>query len=220
MTTIEDRPTIAERYTLAADGNRGTDVDMMVASGWCSERLGVMLLRLRGEFDGVKAEIEGQGSNSLTDRLLILAQLKTLREVKEALGDLAMKRAAAMNALPLAPMPTDIAMMKPWRQEADKRARTIAALAGRVLNAFLDPNCHPCNGVGKIGGYGAIQTLCRACHGSTKSNTGIGKTDAERHFAGHLLDLIERAASQAERGIAGNIQGARAARKMVSEVVE
>lgn len=219
MTTIDDRPTIGERYAIAADGNAGVNEDLLIAAGKCRETLGTMLLRLRGEFDNVKASVDGTGNTTLTDRLLVMAQLKTLREAKEAVGYLAAQRAVVERFNLPGPMPKELVGVKAWREDAELKNRSIRALAGRVLVAFLDPNCHACNGVGKHGGYGALQSLCRACGGSTKTRAGIGRNPDERHFAEHLLSLIERSVSRAEQAIQAGLPEAKQVRRIVAEAV-
>lgn len=217
MTAPDDRPGLAERYTIAADGTYGMDTDMLIAAGSCRETLGAMLLRLRGEFDSVKADIDGTGNTTLTDRILVLAHLKTLREAREALSYLAAQRAIVERFSQPDVMPRDLAGMKAWREDADRKSRAVHSLAGRVLVAFLDPNCHACDGRGKNGGYGALQTLCRACGGTSKTRAGIGRSAQERDFAGHLLSLVERSVSRAEQAIQAGLPGAKEVRRMVSE---
>jgi len=221
MNAIDDRPTISERYTIAVDGTYVFDENLLIAAGKCKETLGTMLLRLRGEFDNAKASIDGTGNTTLTDRLLILAQLKTLREAQEALSYLAAQRAIVERFMQPAPMPRELAGMKGWREDAERKGRAVRALSGRVLVAFLDPNCHACDGTGSLGGYGSLQvrSICRACGGSSKTRAGIGRSAAEREFAAHLLGLVERSVSRAEQAISAGLPQAKEVRRIVGEAV-
>lgn len=217
--TNDDRPGLAERYTIAVDGTYGADEDILIAAGKCRETLGTMLLRLRGEFDNTKASIDGTGNTTLTDRLLVMAQLKTLRETQEALSYLAGQRAIVERFMQPAAMPRELAGMKAWREDAERKSRTVRALSGRVLVAFLDPNCHACNGTGSLGGYGSLQvySICRACGGTQKTEESIGRNDAERYFAAKLLAIVRRSVSRAEQAISAGLPQAKEVRRMVSE---
>ena len=222
MTHTDDRPTIAERYqratqssNLEVEERRKGDVDHLIAAGWVSESLGTMLYRLVGEFDSIKgehglAEAEIQRARgvieakldaarkeqdadkaeqlrqqaadlrkeseraTVTARALILMRLKTLHETKEALGRFAVVLATRRNI----PEPDA------W----------VLKLTGRVLDVFLDPTCHSCDGRGFNGGThrGEKTVICRACSGSGKRRTNLGKDAVERHFAGMLLVEMDR----------------------------
>lgn len=61
MTTIEDRPTLPERYARAMQSthlevlvDERCSVDLLVAAGWVKDGLGTMLYRLRTEYDAVR----------------------------------------------------------------------------------------------------------------------------------------------------------------------
>ncbi|MEY4415384.1 MAG: hypothetical protein RIQ53_2677 [Pseudomonadota bacterium] len=64
MTAIEDRPTIAERYSAATESSnlkvearRRGDADMLIAAGWLPDSLGALLLRLRSEYEIASGDI-------------------------------------------------------------------------------------------------------------------------------------------------------------------
>jgi hypothetical protein len=190
MTAIDDRPTIGERYSSATESSnlkvsteRRGDVDVIIAAGWCSETLGASLARLRTEFDSVRAGLRGVGGGSATDKVLALLELKTLRSTKEALGDLALTQATRVRFA---------------RADAE-----VLKVAGRVLDAFLDPNCPRCDGRGFSGGgrheQSGPQVLCRPCGGTGKRRGQMGRDDEERRFAGGLLSDIEQKAALFEQ---------------------
>ena len=50
----------------------------------------------------------------------------------------------------------------------DEADLAFQAVIGKVLDLYLDPNCSPCGGTGKIGAYGSAMPMCPTCRGSTK----------------------------------------------------
>ena len=192
--TNTDQPTIAERYATAtetttlkptrANSSAGA-VDVLMAAGMCREGLGTRLLRLRAEFDALASEIRGTGNNSLTDTLLVLMQMRTLKTVKEHVGNLARQQAIVLRFHP--------------------NPDALAKLTARVLNVFLDPNCWSCEGRGFTGGGRHEQTgppiLCSSCHGTGKRRDSVGRNDHERQFAAHLLALLEKSVDHAEQAM-------------------
>lgn len=169
----EDKPTIAERYSRAIESSdlrvretRG-DVDVLIAAGW-AEGLGTLLYRLMVEFDSVRADVR-RGPLNQTERLLILSQLTTLRDAREALGRFAIQQATRRRF-----MQPDAVVLK---------------LVGKVLDVFLDPLCHHCEGRGFTGGShrGEKRVLCQPCGGSGHRRHRIGRTDQEHAFTASLL---------------------------------
>lgn len=180
-------PTVAERYTTATEAHsltvntwRSGPVDVLIAAGMAGDGLGVSLVRLRAEFDSVRSAVRGTGNNSLTERALALMQLRTLRKVREMVGDLAAKQAVVTGF----------------------RSRHLMAITGKVLDVLLDPLCHHCEGRGFNGGGRHEQTgppvLCRPCGGTGHRRATIGRNAPEREFARHMLALLERSATRAE----------------------
>jgi hypothetical protein len=111
---------------------------------------------------------------ALTARLLILMSLKSLNRARNELADYAQQRATK------------------GRHMLDDK--TVGIVAGRVLDAWMDPLCHHCQGRGFNGAShrGEMQTICRPCRGTTKRLGWIGRTAAEQAFADHLLTEMER----------------------------
>jgi hypothetical protein len=183
MTT--EAPSIGERYRRAINSSdlrvrervQG-DADLLMAAGF-SDSLGILLYRMAAEYDQIAQDVRRTAANDRTELLLILMHLKSLSATKEAL---------ALHALQTA---TRRHVMLP---DSD-----VIQLTGRVLTAWLDPNCHKCEGVGKIGGYdGKVQHICRACGGSGKSRQAVGKNDVERLFASYLLSDMDRRLHEAD----------------------
>mgnify|MGYP007005607685 CR=1 FL=1 len=244
--TTDERATLGETYGLAThSGNlrvqekRG-DADIIMAAGFVAQRmermgrvapgLGITLLRLQTEFDGVRAAlamadrelpriesmakalerradaIENSGDawpqfrpeqlredastlrraakeQALTERLLALMELKTLREGRQAVGIYAHDLAEHER------------FMAP--------PAVIHSLAGRVLDVFLDPRCHLCHGTGQVGsGYlGETMRQCDRCGGSGHRRDSIGNNDRAKWFAFLLLGDMQRAVALAAGGM-------------------
>jgi hypothetical protein len=185
MTETKDRPTIGERYRratqssdLRVESRRVGDADLLIAAGW-ADSLGIMLYRLASEYDQVAAELRKAAGNDETAAVLILMHLKSLHSTKQALGRHA------------------ISMATRWKFMKDDK--TVLQLTGRALKAWLDPNCHKCEGRGKNGGYdGKPVAICRACGGSGKSRSGLGESSDERFFIARLLADMDRRTAESE----------------------
>lgn len=185
---IDEKPTMAERYARAAhtshlgmSDHRQGDVDIVAAAGMV-HGVGPKLLRLMQEYDSVAQDVKRTAANDLTGMLLILMELRTLRETKEALYLWALDRATKRNVM-----------------LSDKQ---VAAIVGGCLSAFLSPTCPRCSGTGLIGGYdGRIQNVCRRCSGSGKSKDAVGLDFIQKEFAADLLHAMSGAYSFAEMEI-------------------
>ena len=91
---------------------------------------------------------------------------------------------------------------------SEKRKRPIEPelvlkLAGQVLDVFLDPNCHECDGTGKSGSayLGEVERQCRVCKGVGHRRDIIGRGVSEVTFAAVLLGELQRQVSAAARGM-------------------
>ncbi|AKJ28804.1 hypothetical protein [Caldimonas brevitalea] len=114
----------------------------------------------------------------VTDRALILIELKTLASTKHALGCYARQAAG--------------------RQGLQSTAAEINALTGKVLDIFLDPNCPHCEGRGFNGGYRAPRVWCTKCDRSGKRPVRFGKDIEEQLFARWLLADLDRKLSNVD----------------------
>lgn len=180
---MTDAVTIGERYRRATNSSnirpearRSGDADLLIAAGW-ADSLGIKLYRLAGEFDQVARDL--RRVNNQTDAIMVLSHLKTLTQARVALVGF------AMDAAPR------------WGVQLDPNITAI--VVGKVLSAWLDPNCPKCSGVGSVGGYdGKTANICRRCGGSGKTRHGLGETDAERYFAQRMLSAMDAKMGEAD----------------------
>ena len=178
---MSDEPvTIGERYSTAirssnlrVKDSRG-DADVIIAIALQRQRLATMLFRLRVEYDATRLAPRQQ----LIDRALVSMGLRTLRKAREALG----RHACAFAT----------------RRRYMVRDETVLLLTDRVLDAWLDPLCHACDGRGFNGGShrGDRRLNCSNCGGTGLRADRIGKNAAEREFAAALMVDIEQMLSQ------------------------
>ena len=220
------RPTIGERYNIAV-GNGSGQERMILAAGMQHERLGAVLLRLQAEYDIVREELEraGQIAPQRTEQARELARLATLAErlkdygAAAALKDRAIElraRAAgevlSARAFILMGMKTLHNAKQQWgafaiglaaQPKRGVRADAALKLAGRVLDVWLDPICHTCDGTGTVGNRyaGENERQCSACLGSGHRRDVLGNRPSERKFAGDLLAELQRRVASAAGGI-------------------
>lgn len=204
MTESTDRPDTRERYTSALNATDLSMVDRragaaeMLAAVGISSVLGSLLMRLSAEYDQVAQDVRRTANDATTEIALILMHLKTLREAKDALGLYA------------------IGMATRRRHMLDDR--TVLALTGHVLVAWLEENCRKCAGVGRIGGYdGKRQSLCRACGGTGKASASLGQNLAQQVFCADLLrDIQDKAGHGAARDINQNKKAVRLGKERIA----
>lgn len=199
-------------------------VDLLIAAGWCTDSLGTSLYRLRAEFDSVRsavvragqadiqaraeardkaesllrqvdeawargdsaatvpltaqankllAEVEHAGT---TERVLVLISLKSLDRARRELGAYASIRATRQRY-----MESDESVMK---------------IAGRALDAWLDPLCPHCFGTGAVGGFGAPRSICSAaqkgCGGSGRRTVRLWRDNAGHEFGRAMMAEMDR----------------------------
>lgn len=186
-------PSIQERYGVATHSShlrvesrsRGS-ADYLMAAAW-SHKLAPLMFRLREEFDAVRASVKLDRLNR-AEYLLILSRLKALKEAKDKLGS---------EAITLA---TRTLYMKP--------DTVVLAIAGRVLDVWLDPRCHSCDARGFNGGThrGERTITCRACRGSGERRANLGDDSEDRRFARLLLQYISEASDAAEARMKGKLR--------------
>jgi hypothetical protein len=235
MTQDPNRVTVGERYGTSTDSSNlrlketRCDADMLIAAAWLPNDLGALLFRLAREVEGAKGEHgiaqvefdraeqvacrterealslsdpsevakklreakelrDRAEAQALSSRLMVLMHLKSLREVRQALWAVAIQRAAAAGH--------------------DWGSVIIGTLVGQVLDVHLDRTCHGCQGRGSNGGYGTPQLICRKCAGTgRRGEKHVGKDQAQRQFAGRLLDEIDAAIGRAAAGMIRALKG-------------
>jgi len=220
------RPSLSERYGVAVSS--GTSLDhMILAAGMQHERLGAVLLRLQSEYDAVKGDLERAGQIApqrtaqarelaaraklaerlkdygaaevlkqraaeirertpeevLSARTFILMGLKTLHDCKQRFGAFAIGIG-----------------IQPKRGIKPDAGRIIA---GQVLDVWLDPTCHTCDGTGMIGNAyaGEVRRQCSTCAGSGHRRDIVGRNPKERIFARDLLAELQRRVAAAAGGM-------------------
>ena len=190
-----DRPTISERYTRAVRSSHLEvkptlgDVDLLIAEGWASDSLSAHLYRVRIEFDSVRSEhrkaerelekavvTEDTKRATTTALLLILMQMRTLGPAKQALGNYACGQAT--------------------RQRYMEDDVTVSGIAGRALEAWIDPKCRTCDGRGYNGGFGGPQILCSACGGSSLRRYRLHQSPEGHDFGRWLLTAMDHKAER------------------------
>ena len=175
MTATAERYARATRSSHLRMTEEPGDADTLVAAGLAHESLGVSLLRLRAQYD---ATSRTPANNTLTEHLLILMQLPGLAATSEQLCDYAIRQAERRNIIEL---PQDM-----------------RRIVGLVLDAFLDPMCHPCGGRGFTGEFGSPMLRCAVCRESGKRRIAWGDVAHMADFGmwllddmGHRMDLAE-----------------------------
>jgi hypothetical protein len=242
MTSSTDPPmTMAERYSSAIDsgnlllGERRGDADILIAAGLVPDGLPAALYRLLVEYDSVRAEhmqavksmteaetharrqngdnaatgetakhrsakiLRDAQSAALTAHVLILSALPSLRDAKQRFGAFACIQATKRRFM---------------RPDAE-----VAIIAGQVLDVFLRPQCHHCQGRGFNGAShrGEEQKFCRPCRGTGHRSDQIGKDEAQRGFAAHLLMQTDAMMYELQRDIRTGLPRVAQAKTLIAE---
>lgn len=163
--------------------------------------------------------------DALLDRIALLERLPTLPAARDAVGrwaeieanrylvrdvkphPLKLKALAATVQRDMARGPSVFARELDQQEQRRQRelmrvARTttltpqsVRALAGGVLQAFIDPSCQHCGGRGRRGGNGMPETTCRPCRGTGLARDALQDlthSDEQRQFGLYLLAELER----------------------------
>lgn len=147
------------------------DADTLIAAGM-AETLGVMLARLRAEWDTIHPSERLQAADDLTSRVLVLMKLRTLSATKQAIYNFAFKQAE--------------------RRGIDPKDAALPDLCGKVLDVWLDRKCHHCEGRGFNGGYREPQAHCRPCRGTGNRRQGqLHAVEAFHHYGLFLLNVMD-----------------------------
>ena len=196
---MSDPTTVDERYSSATHTSdlrvrpeKTGDADVMIAAGWCSSRLGMALLRLHSEYDGMQhprkmtqdaiesyaATLDGPKPDRLRqahldaskwhlhEMGLMLGRLKSLPVVREQLALVADK----------------------WGMESPHTAATT------VLMWWLDSVCHVCHGVKReqIEDTPILSDIvCQACRGSGETRLPHGQQG--RRLANYIDECLYNA---------------------------
>lgn len=128
---------------------------------------------------------EAASASVRTELALALVRMKSLREARDELGRLAVTEATRRRFM-----------------EPD---HIVLVLAGRVLEHWLDPTCHRCQGRGFNGGAhrGELQSICRPCRGSGSRRDLLGQTHEQQHFCAGLRAEIDSRLAEVDRAMRG-----------------
>lgn len=157
------------------------DVDTVIAAGMSDREHGALLMRLRAEYDTTRRRMMVK-ADTLTEQLLILAELKTLHAASQSIGAFAHARAQ--------------------RDGLGLSHGEIRRIGGAVLDAWLDRRCHECAGRGFNGGShrGEPTVRCRACRGTGARRLDLlSKAPAGQALAELLLAEMDRVTESATR---------------------
>lgn len=225
MNEPNQKPSIEEQYAVAL--SCGAQSSVVMAAGLQRDRAGVLLLRLRAEYDAVRGELEqaDQIAPRGLDRARVLRQeaerLKRAERWHEA--EALILEAEAIQPRTKAQVKTAHAVilvalttLSGARQELGALAVRMGAnpkrglepaialqLAGRMLDVWLDETCHKCDGTGGIGNRyaGDRERECTACKGSGHRRDILGDSLKQTLFARDLFAEVQRQVAAAAAGI-------------------
>jgi hypothetical protein len=147
------------------------DADTIIAAGMV-EPLGVLLARLRSEWDTISKTELKQAADSLTARVLVLMQLRSLKPAAQAMLNFSLCHAEAKGV------------------ESD--AKALGSLVQQVMDIWLDRLCHHCDGRGFSGGFAGPKIMCTKCGGSGSRRQGkLGANISEHAFGLWLLNTMD-----------------------------
>ena len=214
--------TVRERYTraigskhLQLKAHSMGDTDMLIAAGWVDNTLGSMLCRLASEYDLVRGDVALarayrsplRDQADREDRALVhkkarlhgpsrAPQLLMQAEQEERRTSL---QARALALLQLKSLHSTATVVGNWacvmatRLQVMLDDRTVKVMAGRVLDVWIDPVCDLCHGTGALG---VKQQPCRACSGTGRRSSSLGKSIEEIYLARSLLAAMDRATAE------------------------
>lgn len=178
-----EAPTLRERYLCGARSLQVDDThhgaDHILAVAMVDDSLGALMWRAMREFDAARGDLNR--TLQPIDRALILAGMRSLKPAREAVGRWADIQATKRSVI--------------------IRPEIVAKIVGRVLDVWLDPICHHCDGKGFTGGThrGEKADACHACGGSGVRTSNLGKGAVEQAFGAWLLAELDYQLAKFER---------------------
>ncbi|RZL31138.1 MAG: hypothetical protein EOP35_22685 [Rubrivivax sp.] len=187
------------------------DVETVIAAG-LAETMGVLLTRLRGEWDAAAGEVAMTQRNAKRLQEARAAGIKAALLLGEDGESLHPFDAAAFDKAAQAELLTARALvlmglrsLEPAKQSlfgfavrqaphkaCESKAAALGVLVGQVLDVWLDKLCHHCEGRGFNGGYGSPRLMCTKCHGSGSRRQGrLGTNAAEQAFGLWLINVMD-----------------------------
>ncbi|MGQ3051083.1 MAG: hypothetical protein ACT6S0_04800 [Roseateles sp.] len=183
------------------------DVETIIAAG-LAETMGILLTRLRGEWDAAAGEVALTQRNAKRLQEARAAAVKAATPSKpfdaaafdrDASAELLTARLLILTGLRSLEPAKQALFLFAHRQAPHKACESneaaLGKLVGQVLDVWLDKVCHHCNGVGFTGGYGSPRLMCMGkgkCGGSGSRRDGrLGANEAERLFGLFLLNVMD-----------------------------
>lgn len=220
MPLTADLPTVGELYATAI-GDGIPDRNIIGAAGMARDHkdrplppLATSLYRLRCEFDSVKAVMRLGRSLTLTDRLLVLMELKSLPGVKLNMGSVAIGFAVDSGYIKVADDGSGTILSHDAEgKKIGKDLGDVFKTTGHAIDLWLSPLCPGCDGVGRIGKPGAPQQVCGTCGGSGHRDSSAGsrksavfRDPADRRLGRALLVEMDRLVASVEEGMKRKMQ--------------
>lgn len=231
----EERRTIDERYGRATQSDRlvvlemrTTDVDYIIAAGWCRVGLGTALLRLRCEWDLAAGDVR-QAARALAiaekAARAVKARPKSARQAQDEASawlrvENARNAALQARALALVHLTTldeartkmgGFALMHAINEKFSLSRQTVAKCAGRALQHWIDGSCQACQGRGFHGGHMVPKMICTVCNGSRRTDGALrlecvgmpakSKASSESAFVLSLLAEMDRKCDVVQRAM-------------------
>lgn len=213
--STEERYARATRSShLEVEADHRGDIDSIIAAGGVLDSLGVLLARVRAEWDGQAGELalyrEAQKQwMRRADEAARQARTKPADEANELRMEAqqclaqAEREGITGRAMAMMGMTTlrqartallTYALQEATRRKIDPTTHQAAlfAMLGNVLDIWVDRKCHHCAGRGFNGGYREPQVHCRPCRGTGNRRTGQLSEDPALHAFGlHLLTRMD-----------------------------
>ncbi len=114
-----------------------------------------------------------------------------LRCERDSIGNLPGSRLASKM---LRSLPATRARLLKYASEQSgytEQSLELQAVVKTVLDLFLDPQCPPCGGTGKIGAYGSAMPMCPTCRGSTKRQAFWGDQPELEKLADYITAQMD-----------------------------
>ena len=173
---IDDGITTEEQYSIATNANnlrveaeKRSQADILIAAGWSYSRMGMALLRLHSEYDGVEHPALGT-KIYLHEMALMLGKLKTLPEVRARL----------------------LENVGTWK----RKVQAPEDLVADVIMWWLDSVCPVCHGAQRDRAM-HNKAICPSCRGSGKRKLPQG--EAGRKLANLIDDSLSAARSSIKK---------------------
>ncbi|RZJ12199.1 MAG: hypothetical protein EOP39_04375 [Rubrivivax sp.] len=182
------------------------DVETIIAAG-LAETMGMLLTRLRGEWDAAAGEVAQVTRNVKRLQEVRAAAVKAAQQPgakpfdaeafdRDASRELLTARALILIGLRSLEPAKQALYFFAVRQAPHKACpsdpEAVGHLVGQVLDVWLDKLCHHCEGRGFSGGYGKARLMCTKCGGSGSRRMGrLGVNEAERLFGLFLLNVMD-----------------------------